>query len=154
MSVYEERYPDGSRGEVLDGTPMALPVGFRRPPSLIEQMRLMIRNEMSQAAAQKGRETFEEANDFDVADDPDDPTTPWEHAADGDEEVAQGLVDARLAQAARKEGWKPPTTEEAWQSWAKANGWVPPTPAPAAPSSRPAVEPDAGKASVPPSAGG
>lgn len=133
---YNKRYPGGSRREHVDSTPMALPVGFRRPPSLIEQMRTMIRNEMSEAAARSGRETFEEANDFDVDDDPDDPTTPWEVAADGDDEVAQGLQDARLAREARAAGWQRPGQRAAWEEWAEANGWTPPPPPPS-PSPQP-----------------
>lgn len=124
---YEERYPGAARREHLDPTPLALPVGFRSPPSLIDQMRSMIRREFSEAAAMAGRETFEEANDFDVPDDPDDPQTPWEVAADGDQEVAQGLEDARHSRAARQAGWKPSPEDQAWESWAKRNGWTPPS---------------------------
>jgi len=151
MSLYEERYPGGSRKEHVDSTPMSVPVGFRRPPSLIEQMRSMIRNEMSQAAQLKGRETFEEANDFDMPDDPEDPRTPWEHEADSDDELAAGLDGARHAREARKAGWQPSPEEAAWQSWAKRNGWNPP-PAPSEPSSS---RPDSQAAQPPqgPSAG-
>lgn len=134
MSAYDDRYPAGARKEHLDGKPMALPVGFRRPPSLIDQMRSMIRNELSEAANRGGRETFEEANDFDVPDDPDDPSTPWEVAADGDAEVAQGLDDARQARAARAAGWSPPTAATAHEEWARANGWI-------APSSKAGIDP-------------
>lgn len=49
----------------------ALPVGYRRPPTLEERMRQMIRGSMSLKAQEEGFETFEEANDFDV-DDPED----------------------------------------------------------------------------------
>lgn len=124
--VYNRRFPDDSGRESLDPTPMAVPVGFRRPPSLIEQMRSMIRNELSEGAARGGRETFEEANDFELPDDPEDPTTPWEVAADGDAEVQEGLQDARHAREARKAGWKPGATDAAWEAWAKSKGWSPP----------------------------
>lgn len=127
MGRTEDRHKDGVR-EYLDPTPTSIPAGFRRPPSLIEQMRSMIRNEFSEAAAQAGRESFEEANDFDLPDEPDDPTTPWEIAADGDDDVAAGLDAARHAREARKAGWKPGATDAAWEAWAKANGWTPPKP--------------------------
>lgn len=64
--------------EVLDTTPVAPPVGYRRQPSMVENIRAMIRSEkLRQEAAEAGYETFEEADDFDVGDDYD-PTSPYE----------------------------------------------------------------------------
>jgi len=63
--------------EVLDPTPMEIPLGFKRPPTLQEQIRQLIRTEMSQNAKGKGMETFEEADDFEVGDDFD-PSSPYE----------------------------------------------------------------------------
>lgn len=63
--------------EILDDTPVAIPVRLTRPPTLTEQMRQVIRGELSRAAAAEGYETFEEADDFDVDDDFD-PQSPWE----------------------------------------------------------------------------
>jgi len=71
------RYDEFGR-ELPDTTPVARPAGFRPPPTLTEQIRRMVRGELSQQAAAAGQETFEEADDFDVDDDPPDPTTPWE----------------------------------------------------------------------------
>lgn len=129
-NLHDDKYRGGR--EVMDPRPMALPSGFRRPPSLIDQMRLMIRREMSEAAQANGRETFEEANDFDVDDEADDPTTPWEHAADGHDELQEELREADLAQAARRAGYRPPPKADPVKAWAEANGWQPPTPAPTA----------------------
>jgi len=145
MTAHDDRYPQGSRREVLDGTPMAVPIGFRRPPSLIEQMRAMIRNEVSEAAQMSGRETFEESNDFDIPDDPDDPHTPWEDSADGDDQVAEGLQDARHAREARKAGWRRPAAQAPWEQWAQAQGWQPPpSPSPKPSSSAEPKGPSAG----------
>lgn len=55
--------------EVLDDTPVALPVRFKRPQNLIEQVREVIHQE-GLRAAEAGFESFEEADDFDVDDDP------------------------------------------------------------------------------------
>lgn len=67
--------------EVLDSTPMALPVGFTRPPTLQEQVARLVRSEAFRIAAEKnGIETFEEADDFDDPDD--DPTSPYEEHFD------------------------------------------------------------------------
>lgn len=69
-------YIDENGREVLDDTPVALPVSFKRPPTLQEQMRAMIK-QMSIEASQEGAETLEEADDFDIGDDYD-PTSPYE----------------------------------------------------------------------------
>jgi len=55
-----------------DQTPHTLAVdGLRRPESLDDMVRRLVRHEMFQrAAAAAGHETFEEADDFDVDDDP------------------------------------------------------------------------------------
>ncbi|AFS65320.1 hypothetical protein [Dragonfly-associated microphage 1] len=68
--------------ELPDPTPIEIPTGFRRPETLQEQIRRLIRSE--QFAAQMGRpdaESFEEANDFDVDDDGELPVTQHEFTA-------------------------------------------------------------------------
>lgn len=61
-----------------DPTPVAIPAGFRRPPTLAEQVARLVRSErFNQQAREAGFETFEEADDFDVGDDID-PATPYE----------------------------------------------------------------------------
>lgn len=64
MSLLNER-----GHEVPDDTPVAMPVGFRKPESLQDQIRRLVRNELSARAMDQGLETFEEADDFDVEDD-------------------------------------------------------------------------------------
>lgn len=57
---------------IPDGRPMEPPVGYRRAPSLSEQIRQMVQSEQLAAAAREsGVETFEEANDFFIEDEPD-----------------------------------------------------------------------------------
>lgn len=80
--------------EVLDSKPMAIPVHLKRPETLAEQIRRMVRSEaLSSAAARAGAETFEEAEDFDVDDDFD-PSSPWEIDFDP-EEQKQYFADSR-----------------------------------------------------------
>lgn len=65
--------------EILDDTPVALPVGFKRPQSLQERMRYLLRAEfLKRDLEAHGVETFEEADDFSV--DEQDPLegTPYE----------------------------------------------------------------------------
>lgn len=68
--------------EVPDPTPMAPPVGFKKQPSMIENIRAMVRSENLRLAAQQaGMETMDEADDFEVGDDYD-PSSPYEHDFD------------------------------------------------------------------------
>lgn len=64
--------------EVLDDEPIAVPVRLTRPPSRIEDMRLLL-SMVERERAQRGHESFEEADDFDVGDDYD-PRSPHELA--------------------------------------------------------------------------
>lgn len=69
---------DENGGEIMDPTPIAPPVGYKKSPSIAEQIRMMIRSEkLKQEAEAAGMETFEEADDFDVDDDFD-PRSPFE----------------------------------------------------------------------------
>ncbi|UOF76960.1 hypothetical protein [Microviridae sp.] len=63
--------------EVPDPTPVAWPAGVRRPETLTEQIRRLVRIEVSQRAAEQGHETFEEADDFEMDDD-DEFRSPYE----------------------------------------------------------------------------
>lgn len=68
--------------EIPDPTPMAPPVGYKRAPTMVEIIRQQIQGEkLAQAAREMGKETWEEADDFDVGDDFD-PSSPWEEQYD------------------------------------------------------------------------
>lgn len=68
---------DQNGHEILDPTPKSIPVGFKRPETLQEQIRRLVRTEVSEAAGANGWDTFEEADDFEIDDDPEIPT-PYE----------------------------------------------------------------------------
>jgi len=55
--------------EVPDPTPLARALKFQRPPTLEEIVQRTIRGALSRHAAEQGRETFDEANDFDIDED-------------------------------------------------------------------------------------
>lgn len=67
------RHLDGR--EILDPTPIAVPIGFKQPPTLAEQVRRLVGHYRTIEDA--GFETPEEADDFAVGDDYD-PSSPWE----------------------------------------------------------------------------
>lgn len=63
-------YTKGYKQEIPDPTPMEIPVGYRMPMSLAEQIKAMVRTQLSQQAEAQGEETFEEADDFEIDEDP------------------------------------------------------------------------------------
>lgn len=64
--------------EVPDGRPVQVPHNWQRPLSLQEEIKRFVRVQLSQQAADLEAETFEEADDFDVADEEPDPLSPYE----------------------------------------------------------------------------
>lgn len=68
--------------EVLDPTPVTIPVNLRKSESMDERIARIVQHSVSKAAQDAGLETFEEADDFDIPDDPEDPSSPWEHDFD------------------------------------------------------------------------
>lgn len=65
--------------ELLDPVPAALNVNLKRPIPLGERVRALVRSELlARAARDSGVDTFEDADDFEVPDDPIDKTTPYE----------------------------------------------------------------------------
>lgn len=68
---------------IPDPVPIAPPIGYKKAPSMVEIVRDMVKGErLAQAAREAGAETFEEAEDFDVPDDPPDLRSPFENTFD------------------------------------------------------------------------
>lgn len=88
--------------ETLDPTPVAIPVKFHRPPTLQEQIARYTRNHLNKIAAQEGKESFEEANDFDVGEDS--PMSPHEIEFDsrGEAEFEQFAAKALTSLKGKK----------------------------------------------------
>lgn len=55
--------------EIPDNTPIEVPVQFRKPETIAEQVKRLVHSQLSIQAANAGRESFQEADDFDVDDD-------------------------------------------------------------------------------------
>lgn len=102
--VYEER-PRGVRidaagREIPDPVPCAPPVGYEAPSSLIEMVRNAVRSEMIRdRAASMGKESFEDADDFEVGDDYD-PSSPYEN--DFDPEIKTLIAEGKKSIAEKK----------------------------------------------------
>lgn len=85
MGAHPKNRPLDENGKFYGNpTPVAPPVGYKKQPSLHDQIREMVRSEkLRQEVEEAGFETMEEADDFDVGDDYD-PTSPYEHNFDPD----------------------------------------------------------------------
>lgn len=69
--------PDGK--EYPDPVPMSAEIGYEPPPDLMTMIRTMVHSEAAKHVLQQaGIETIDEADDFDIEDDPLDPLTPYE----------------------------------------------------------------------------
>lgn len=111
-------HPDGT--QVLDPTPLAPPIGYKKHPSMVEIVRDMVRRERLAAEAEAaGMETFEEADDFDVGDEPELMRSGWEN--DFDPPLVE-LIEAGRQVVAERE---------------RAASATPPAPAPERPPSEP-----------------
>lgn len=91
--------------ESPDKTPVDIPVNLRGEPSLGDQIRELISRELSRRAKASGRESFEEADDFNVSEqDLDDMLSPYELKEMEDEEPAE----RRALPGSKQEGKEPP----------------------------------------------
>lgn len=82
-----ELLPEWFRREVPDPEPVAEMVGFEHPPTLVEQMKQFIREEISEQARDQGFDTLDEEDDFE---DPDgEYLSPYEYAELQDEYIGE-----------------------------------------------------------------
>lgn len=63
--------------EILDNSPVAIPLRFKRVDNITQKVQDLVAKEFSRLAEKQGYETFEEADDFDCGDDYD-PRSPYE----------------------------------------------------------------------------
>lgn len=121
--------------EYPDPVPIAPPLDYVPPPDIMSMIRTMIMSErLKEKLREEGYETPEEADDFDIDDDPLDPLTPYERYFEPQE---QGEP-------------RPPATPPA----AQLSPQAPPVPPAGVSSPPPASEPPAGSsagAASPPS---
>lgn len=60
---------DEHGNEVLDQTPLSIPLDCHHPPTIQQEIRRFIRTEASRIADEEGEETFEDSDDFDCGED-------------------------------------------------------------------------------------
>lgn len=100
---------DEKGNEICDPTPAAVSVGFKRPPTLQEQIQRLVRTELSDQAAAQGNETFEEADDFEVGDDYD-PKSKYEideHLPSYNDDRVKSAVRSAVEEELKARGYHP-----------------------------------------------
>lgn len=100
---------DDNGHEVLDPTPLAIPAKFKRSVPQAELIRAMVQREISALAERQGFESWDEANDFDVDDDPFPVSV---HQFDEDQEAALEN-DTAAIRAAKEAAQQPKPPEQA-----------------------------------------
>lgn len=75
--IYNIKHDEMGR-EVANQERVALPAGWDRPLTLDEQLKRLVRIELSRQAESQGFESFEEADDFDISDDEGEFVSPYE----------------------------------------------------------------------------
>lgn len=96
---------NGNGDEVPDPTPMEPPIGWIEPPSMVELIRKMIRDNEIEKGLGGEPESFEEADDFDIGDDGEDLRSGWENDFEPREvELIREKLekDQKAAQAAKE----------------------------------------------------
>lgn len=120
-------HPDGT--PVLDPTPLAPPIGYKKQPSMVEIVRDMVRSErLRQEAESADMETFEESEDFDIPEDAGMPASPW--ANDFDPSVKDATLalenEKRQREERRKERFEYFEDRAAFQESRKGGAGGPP----------------------------
>lgn len=84
--------------ELPDSTPLEIPAGMKRPESLKDQIKRLVRTNISQFAEAEGAESFDEANDFDMEEDDDAELNPTHHELHEETVLEVQRVNAEEAQ--------------------------------------------------------
>lgn len=101
-------YAPRKRQEANNGIPVEMPIGYGRGSDLNARVAEMVRREISMYAEAQGQETFEEADDFDIPDDPIEFSSPYEEHFDHEE----NYIKLREQVAEAKKRKKAPPKEE------------------------------------------
>lgn len=91
------------KGLIPNTDKVAIPVGYKRPETLAEQVARLVRtSEFARQVQAQGLETFEESDDFDVVDDFPSllPDSPWQ---DDHELASVGAMQGGVVQTPRPE---------------------------------------------------
>ena len=96
MPKFIEERPN--RFEVLDYTPIAVPIGMKRPESMHDMITRIIGNKFADIKLDSETETFEESEDFEIDDDDYDPSSPWEEVFEPKTGDSLGFLETNRAE--------------------------------------------------------
>lgn len=102
---------DADGKEVLDNSPVAIPVRFQKVANINEQVRKLVEIELSRLASSQEYDSFDDADDFDVGDDFD-PRSPYE------------LDEETISYDHRDQGWFDPKAGPAGKGGGEAEEGV------------------------------
>lgn len=109
-----------SRGaEILDTTPISLPIKFTRPEPLHLRIRRMVIAELNAARTSDEYESFEEADDFEVGDDVpsfESKPTEYEQGFDNIPLIARQVSETSSSETAEASDETPPLPSEKSES--------------------------------------
>lgn len=114
--------------EIPDDTPIVIHVRQKKITQF-DDVRAFIKRELSDTAARSGRETFEEANDFDVDDDPI-PQSAHEYTEEQEEADRETII--RYNQEKQQKKAPPSSQDQPPPSSGSASSGTPPAATPAA----------------------
>lgn len=124
--------------EIPDSKPHAAALKIRRSPTPFEQMKEWL-NATARSKEFEGEETFEEADDFDIPDDPADPQTPYEEFFEGEFDYhRQVRLDEQKTQTKARRGRKAAPRDAEKVSKEPDAKAIAPEPAPTVPQDGPA----------------
>lgn len=126
MAAHPKGRPMVGNQLMPDPIPVAPPLGYKKQPSILEMIRAQVAQHVaiaSAAAANSGLESFEEADDFDVDDDPE-IKSPYELA----DAPLGGFPPPPVAPAAAPAS-EPPAASSSPSGGQSEGGQTPPNPA-------------------------
>lgn len=125
IAAHPKKMPLNDRGELVpDPVPMAPPIGYRPQPSMVDIIRRQVQL-ASEEAKRMGAESLEEADDFDVGDEPE-LRSPYE--LDVESEVPIRVLAARAEEA--QEAYLDAKRQAGLRMQKDAAGGSPPEPGP------------------------
>lgn len=77
------KFLDEQGREIPDPRPLEVPIGYKKPETLADQIRRLIRSQqLADLANSQDMDTFEESEDFEIDDEMFDPSSPYEEVFD------------------------------------------------------------------------
>ena len=97
-------YTKGYKQELLDQTPIAVPLGMKTPEPLADMIKRIVGQTIYDRDTGEEFESFDEADDFDCDDDFD-PTSPWEEVFEPQTGESLGFLEQNRTRPKSADKW-------------------------------------------------